>query len=124
MSMEPGAIYTFGHDAYAISVDAMCQQHIAAPGRRHPDLISTLYGRPDCGRYSSAFKHHPLYVTATEVLLDVGRNKTDVDVIRLAGGYGLIYGRRILEIHFVYHGPYAVYLPQSISKTGIVRAYA
>jgi hypothetical protein len=42
--------------------------------------------------------------------MDVGRHKTDVDVIRLAGGYGLIYGRRILEIHFIYHGPYAVYL--------------
>jgi hypothetical protein len=37
-------------------------------------------------------------------------HKTDVDVIRLAGGYGLIYGRRIKEIHFIYHGPYAVYL--------------
>jgi hypothetical protein len=37
-------------------------------------------------------------------------HKTDVDVIRLAGGYGLIYGQRILEIHFIYQGPYAVYL--------------
>jgi hypothetical protein len=37
-------------------------------------------------------------------------HKTDVDVIRLAGGYGLIYGRRILKIHFIYHGSYAVYL--------------
>jgi hypothetical protein len=37
--------------------------------------------------------------------------KTDVDIVGLAGGYGLIYGRRILEIYFIYHGPYAVYLP-------------
>jgi hypothetical protein len=43
--------------------------------------------------------------------MDVGRHKTDVDVIRLAGVYGPIYGRRIKEIHFIYHGPYAVYLP-------------
>jgi hypothetical protein len=48
---------------------------------------------------------------STEVLVDVGCYKTDVDVIRLAGGYGLIYGRRILEIHFIYHTPYTVYLP-------------
>jgi hypothetical protein len=88
----------------------MCQQHIATPGRRHPDLIGTLYGRPDCGRYSSAFKHHPLYVTTTEVTVYGHGHKTDVDVICLAGGYGLIYGRRILKIHFIYHGPYAVYL--------------
>jgi hypothetical protein len=42
--------------------------------------------------------------------MDVGRHKTDVDIVGLAGGYGPIYGRRILEIHFIYHGPYAVYL--------------
>ena len=73
--------------------------------------MGTLYGRPDCGRYSSAFKHHPLYVTTTKVFMDIGRHETDVDVIRLAGVYGLIYGRRIKEIHFIYHGSYAVYLP-------------
>jgi hypothetical protein len=42
--------------------------------------------------------------------MDIGRHKTDVDVIRLAGGYGLIYGRRIKEIHFIYHGSYAVHV--------------
>jgi hypothetical protein len=110
MSMEPGAIHTLGHDAYAISVDAMCQQHIATPGRRHPDLIGTLYGRLDCDRYSSAFKHHPLYVTTTKVFMYIGRYKTDVDVIRLAGVYGPIYGRMIKEIHFVYHGSNAVHV--------------
>ena len=111
MCMEPRAVYSLGHDAYAIGVDAMGHQHTVSPLRRHPDLIGTLYGRPYCFGYASAFKHHPLYVTATEVFMRIGRHKTDVDVIRLAGGYGLIYGRRILEIHFIYHGPYAVYLP-------------
>jgi hypothetical protein len=110
MGMEPGAIYSFGHDAYAVSGNAMGHQHTVTPRCGNPNLIGTLYGRPDCGRYSSAFKHHPLYVTTTKVLMDVGRNKTDVDVIRLAGGYGLIYGRRVKEIHFIYHCPYAVYL--------------
>jgi hypothetical protein len=42
--------------------------------------------------------------------MDIGRHETDVDVIRLAGGHGPIYGRRTLEIHFIYHTPYAVYL--------------
>jgi hypothetical protein len=37
--------------------------------------------------------------------------KTDVNIVGLAGGYGLIYGRRILEIYFIYQAPYAVYLP-------------
>jgi hypothetical protein len=36
--------------------------------------------------------------------------KTDIDIVVLAGSYGLIYGRRILEIHFVYQIAYAVYL--------------
>jgi len=44
------------------------------------------------------------------VLVDVGCYKTDVDVICLAGGYGLIYSRRILEIYFIYHVCYAVHL--------------
>jgi hypothetical protein len=43
--------------------------------------------------------------------MDIGRHKTDVDVIHLAGVYGTIYGRRIKEIHFVYQVSYAVYLP-------------
>jgi hypothetical protein len=38
-------------------------------------------------------------------------HKTDVDVVGLAGCYGLIYGRRTLKIHFIYQGAYAVYLP-------------
>jgi hypothetical protein len=108
--MEPGTIHAFGHHVYSMFSYTMCQQNIATPGRRNPDLIGTLYGRLDCGRYSSAFKHHPLYVTTTEVFMDIGRHKTDVDIVGLAGGYGPIYGRRILEIHFIYHGPYAVYL--------------
>jgi hypothetical protein len=38
-------------------------------------------------------------------------HKTDVDIIVLTGSYGLIYGRRILEIHFIYQSAYAMYLP-------------
>jgi hypothetical protein len=109
--MEPGTIHSLGYDAYAIGVDAMGNQHTVTPGRRHPDLISALYGRPDCFGYACAFKHHPLYVTTTEVTVYGHGHKTDVDVVGLAGGYGLIYGRRILEIHFIYHGSYTVYLP-------------
>jgi hypothetical protein len=109
--MEPGAIYTFRHDAYAISINAVCRQHTVTPGRRNPDLIGTLYGRPDCFRYACAFKHHPLYVATTEVTVYGHGHKTDVDVVGLAGCYGLIYGRRTLKIHFIYQGAYAVYLP-------------
>jgi hypothetical protein len=31
MGMEPGAIYSFGHDAYAIGGDAMGRQHTVTP---------------------------------------------------------------------------------------------
>jgi hypothetical protein len=111
MCVEPGTIHTFRHDAYAISVDAVGRQNTVTPRCGHPDLISTLYGRLDCFRYACAFKHHPLYVAPTEMAVYGHGHKADVDVVGLAGGYGLIYGRRILEIHFIYHGPYAVYLP-------------
>jgi hypothetical protein len=86
-------------------------QHTATPRRGHPNLISTLHGRPDYFRYACAFKHHPLYDATTKVAVNGHSHKTDIDIVVLAGGYGLIYGCGILEIHFVYHGPYAVYLP-------------
>jgi hypothetical protein len=31
MGMESGTIYTFGHNAYAVGVDAMGRQHTVTP---------------------------------------------------------------------------------------------
>jgi hypothetical protein len=108
--MKSGTIHTFGHDAYSVFVDPVSGQHTATPRRGHPNLICTLYGRHDCFGYACAFKNYPLYDATTKVAVNGHGYKTDIDIVVLAGSYGLIYGRRILEIHFVYQIAYAVYL--------------
>jgi len=124
MCMESIAIHSFGYDPYAIGVDAIGDQHTAAPIRGHPDLFTGMTYCQNILGYPSAFKHDPLDVVPTEISMQIDTGKTDVDVIIMAVVYCRHQLLAIERIYFLDQTTNALYLAYGITKIGIVRAYA